>query len=224
MTAPPHGSSAAPRAISGRLICLVLAAPLYPLLVYVALSSGHRGLAVAAAGLVALTILRSPRLRLIVVIACLSLGALLSYSTTTWPGVQALAFAPPVLINLGIAWLFGRTLLPGREPLISTFARFEQGGTLPADLGPYTRRLTLIWAVFTASMALVSVMLAALGWLVAWSWFTGVINYALVVLLFVGEWRYRRWRFAHHRHFSLLEMRQYLKLLPAAGKPPHQTD
>jgi uncharacterized membrane protein len=70
----------------------------------------------------------------------------------------------------------------------------------------------------------VSAALATLGWLGAWSGFTGLVNYALVTLLFLGEWRYRRWRFPHYRHFSLLEMRQYLRCWRRLREAPAADD
>ena len=116
-----------------------------------------------------------------------------------------LVFLPPVAINAGFAILFARTLLPRHEPMVSRFARIERG-CLEPDLVPYTRRLTWVWVVFFVAMALVSGALALFGPRAAWVWFTGVGNYAGVVILFVGEYFYRRHRFAHYRHLSPIDL------------------
>ena len=55
------------------------------------------------------------------------------------PPAEWLLFIPPILINAMLAWLFGRTLVRGRVPLIARFALMEQG-TLSAELAAYTRR------------------------------------------------------------------------------------
>ena len=116
-----------------------------------------------------------------------------------------LLVAPPILINAALAYLFGSTLLPGRDPFISRFARMEQG-TLPADLAHYTRRLTWIWVLLFAALAMTALALALFGSLAAWSTFTNVITYALVGLLFAGEYAYRRLRYRQYRHASLPDL------------------
>jgi uncharacterized membrane protein len=117
-----------------------------------------------------------------------------------------LGIALPAAANLALCWLFGRTLAAGREPMIARFARIERGEALPADLARYTRGLTLAWTVFFASMAAISLALAAWGPLAVWSLFTNAINYALVALFFVGEYVLRRVRFRHYRHPSPIEV------------------
>ena len=117
----------------------------------------------------------------------------------------ALLVAPPILINAALAYLFGSTLLPGRDPFISRFARIEQGA-LPADLARYTRRLTWIWALLFTVMAVTALALALFGSLAAWSTFTNVITYSLVGALFAGEYAYRRLRYRQYRHASLPDL------------------
>lgn len=119
------------------------------------------------------------------------------------PQEQWLLYLPPVAINLALCWLFGRTLVRGREPLIARFAAMEQG-MLSAELASYTRVLTWVWTVLFALAAATSVALALWGSREAWSLFTNFINYALVAALFLGEFTYRRWRYRGYRHHSLL--------------------
>jgi len=117
------------------------------------------------------------------------------------PGFGLLLFLPPVGVNLGLAWFFGRTLAPGREALITRFARLEHGQPDPRLLA-YTHRLTWVWTVFFLVMAMVSVALAASGVREAWVWFTAVGNYLCVAALFAIEHAYRRWRFPHNDSVS----------------------
>lgn len=118
---------------------------------------------------------------------------------------QVLLYAPPILIDATLALAFAASLRPPREPVITRFARMEHA-TLPAELAIYTRRLTLAWATLFAAMAIVALWLALWGSLEAWSTFTNVVSYLLVAALFAGEHAYRRWRFRHLRHASLLEL------------------
>jgi len=113
-----------------------------------------------------------------------------------------LVYAPPVVLNVLFCAVFARTLRPGGEAMVSRFARIEHGSTLPPDLVRYTRFLTGLWATFFAAMAMASIALALWGSVAAWSLFTNLLNYLLVVLLFTLEYLYRRLRYRHYRHVS----------------------
>ncbi|MBV8665945.1 MAG: hypothetical protein JO269_05605 [Burkholderiaceae bacterium] len=125
-----------------------------------------------------------------------------------WPAAPAFVLLlPPTLLNLLLAALFGATLRAGREPMIGMFARLEQAGlsgqadaVLPAELASYTRKLTWLWCALFLVMATISAWLACAGPLSWWAWFTGVLSYVLMGLLFLGEYLFRRRRYAHYRH------------------------
>jgi len=121
-------------------------------------------------------------------------------------GSAAAGFALPIVLNLALGALFGRTLASGREPMIARFARIERGGELPPDLARYTRSLTVAWTAFFVVMAATSLGLALWGTVFAWSLFTNVVNYLLVGLFFVAEYVYRRVRYRHHQHASPSEV------------------
>lgn len=121
------------------------------------------------------------------------------------PNEEWLLYVPPIAVNLGLCWLFGRTLARGRVPLISRFAMLEQG-TLSAELVAYTRMLTWLWTLLFAGAALAALLLALSGDRDAWSLFTNLVNYVLVAALFLGEFAYRRLRFRNYRHQSPLQM------------------
>ncbi|MEP7181069.1 MAG: hypothetical protein ABI886_02635 [Betaproteobacteria bacterium] len=116
-----------------------------------------------------------------------------------------LVYLPPVVLNLGIAALFARTLGPGREPMISMFARAERG-VLEPDLARYTRTLTMVWVAFFVGAAVLSAALAASAPPAVWGAWVAVGNQVAAGSLFVGEYLYRRSRFAHYRHASPLAL------------------
>jgi len=113
--------------------------------------------------------------------------------------MPALAYALPVAINLGLAAVFAMTLRRGREPMIARFARAERGRLEP-DLVRYTRRLTGLWTAYFALAAAVTLALWLAGWPRALAAFAIAGNPLAMVALFVGEWWYRRRRFAHYVH------------------------
>jgi len=141
--------------------------------------------------------------RIHAVLSCLTFAILMSWFVIAAPGL--VLFVPPVAINLALAVAFGSSLLPARTPVISTFALMEQG-RLPLDLARYTRLMTWIWSVLFAAMAGVAAWLAVHGPIEVWSTFVNGVSYLLVASLFVGEYGYRRRRFSHYRHATLLEL------------------
>jgi len=159
------------------------------------------------------------------VVTTLSVAAAVAYPFLAFwlpaqrvPGLGLLLFLPPVGVNLGLAWFFGRTLKSGREALITRFARLERGEPEPRIM-TYTRRLTWVWVVFFLIMAAISVALAASGAREAWVWFTAIGNYLCVAALFAIEYGYRRWRLPRKDHVS---PRQQLLMMRAALRDQHR--
>ncbi|MGB5833496.1 MAG: hypothetical protein WBG92_16075 [Thiohalocapsa sp.] len=97
---------------------------------------------------------------------------------------------PPVVIAFGLAWIFGRTLLPGRTALISRIGE-RMRGELPASVALYGQRLTAIWTLFFMLMGLECLLLGLYAPPFWWSLFTNFINYGLIALLFVIEYPIR---------------------------------
>ena len=148
-------------------------------------------------------------------------------------------FAPPVLIAGGVAWLFGRSLRAGEVPLIERFARAMEATELDPERRAYARRLTAVWAGFTATLAVVNLVLALLAEprgllataglhppvsvpLEAWSLFANVLNYVLLGALFAGEFAWRRHRFPGQAHGRFVDfLRGLARLGPALlrGRP-----
>lgn len=103
-------------------------------------------------------------------------------------------YLPPVLISGGMLWLFARTLLRGREPLITTLARRVFQEQDPQVLC-YTRQVTQLWSLFLLAMLLECLLLALFAPLEIWSLFANLLNYLFIALLFLLEYGYRRLRF-----------------------------
>ena len=97
---------------------------------------------------------------------------------------------PSLLINGMLFWVFGRTLLPGREPLIQRMSRLEVGD-LSQRRKDYARALTTIWAVFFALSFFASIALSIVADLATWSWAINLGVPAAALGLFLGEHGFR---------------------------------
>ena len=117
--------------------------------------------------------------------------------------------------NLLSCYQFAATLLPGREPLISRYTRFDFGH-LPPDCAGYTRGLTWLWAALLAGFA--AAQAAALwGW-----WRPGAVLGAEVAVggaLFLGEHVVRNLRFPHHGPATPRRTVRAVRLAHAAATP-----
>lgn len=89
-------------------------------------------------------------------------------------------------VNLFLLCYFGRTLAPGREPLITRFAR-RVHGALPPAMERSTRQLTVAWCIFFSAQLIASALLYAFAPLHAWSVFINLLNLPLLALMFVGQ-------------------------------------
>ena len=108
-------------------------------------------------------------------------------------------FVPPVASFTLFLWFFGRTLLPGRQPLVTAIARFVHGSITP-EVERYTRGVTVAWCAFFGAMGAASVALAALAPVAVWSFCSNVLSYPLVGAMFAAEYAIRRRRFPDYRH------------------------
>lgn len=206
------------------LIVEVLLAAGYALLAHLASARGSAPFALAALLALVLLVLAAPlaaRRRW----AWLALPLLLGASWALFRAGHAalpLLLVPVVFIGL-IAWVFGRTLRPGRAPLIARIVaaldHVEPAG-LSADLRAYTRSLTAAWALLLGVLALINLglamiatpdgLLAGLGvqppvsiTRTQWSWFANLCNYGIVGGFFFAEYLLRKRRFpGRYRNFA----------------------
>ena len=208
---PASPSPATPAALPvGLRVALALA---YPLLAHLAGARGDGGWAAVAMADLVLLLLLGPLLErrswaLVLLASCL-LGL-------WWISLSRYALLPlllPPMLFLGLAgWFFGRTLRPGRVPLITRIVEAlnaQAGLPMTPDLYRYTRRLTTVWAVLLAVLALANLLLALCavpGGMLAqfgyrpplvvsdeqWSWVANFLNYGIVAGLFCGEYLWRK--------------------------------
>jgi uncharacterized membrane protein len=131
---------------------------------------------------------------------------LIAAFAAVWQGYVsaiALLLAPSVLANLTMLYVFGHTLLPGREPLITRFRRLDIGHVAPKFIS-YTRRLTMLWTILFAAGTLASLAAAMAGDFELWSWIAFILLPALTVTLFLGEHVYRAYRYGAEERTSPL--------------------
>jgi uncharacterized membrane protein len=124
---------------------------------------------------------------------------------------------PPVLVPALIGWTFGRTLLPGKRPLVERVARGFHAPAVPsADILAYARGVTWAWSILLGGVALVNAvmilnlvpggLLALLGQAPRWpvsaevfAWFGNTGTYLLIGAMFAAEFSIRLWRFPDYR-------------------------
>ncbi|MRS98445.1 hypothetical protein GJQ57_07200 [Ralstonia pickettii] len=106
--------------------------------------------------------------------------------------------------NMMMAYVFGRTLVAGREPLCTRFARMVHG-TLTPGIARYARRITLVWTLFFLATTAVSTLLFATASTVAWSTFANYLSLPLVGVMFVAEYLCRRIVLRGEPHSTLFD-------------------
>ncbi len=147
-------------------------------------------------------------------LACVAaLAGLVALARSPWS--MALLLLVPVLFIWMIAWVFARTLLPGRVPLITRLVAAIDATTpdgLAPELNRYTCAVTTTWALALGLLGLGNLMLALVaqprGLLamfglqapfgvteVQWAWLANWLNYGIVGGVMLVEYGYRKWRF-----------------------------
>ena len=92
--------------------------------------------------------------------------------------------------NLILAIVFGRTLAPGHEPLVSRFARLIHG-SIPTEVEQYTRKVTFAWTLFFATLFVLSCVLYFGHFLAAWSVLANIMSPFLIAAMFIVEYAVR---------------------------------
>jgi uncharacterized membrane protein len=122
-------------------------------------------------------------------------------------GLVAAYGIPHAVIYLALLGVFGRTLLAGREALITRLAR-RVHGVLPPEMERYTRRLTFVWCLFFAGQVAISALLYKFASLDTWSLFINLLNLPLLALMFAVDYVYRVIRFRQYPQASILKVIQ----------------
>ena len=120
-----------------------------------------------------------------------------------------LLLLPPLFVNAVLFYIFARSLLPGRDALITGFHRYIHGD-VSAEVARYTRRLTLLWVIFFGVSLGVVLLLAQIPDPDGWSWRLSLALPLAAVAFFVGEHLFRA-RF--RRHYGVLPLWQTLNKL-----------
>jgi uncharacterized membrane protein len=145
------------------------------------------------------------------------LGVLALSAGAYGSGNAGLRDALPTLLTTFVAWLFARTLRPGRTPLIARAVAALDGPDHLADpaVARYARRLTQLWAAYLLILAgiVAALALRARYGTAAWNWAPsaqhfGAIGVPLAVAaLLLGEFALRRWllpQAPRHRLFAFV--------------------
>jgi uncharacterized membrane protein len=102
----------------------------------------------------------------------------------------------PVLVQLALMVFFGRGLFPDKAPSFIERVVRLQFPESPTAVSVYCRQLTLVWTAFFAFNAVMGMVLAIWGSGYWWALYNGVLIYVLMAVLGIGEYIYRRIRFA----------------------------
>jgi len=144
----------------------------------------------------------------------LSLGLLLGLGAAL--DHPAFVLALPVVTNAAFLAQFAGSL-SGPVPLVERFARLQHQD-LTGEERRYCRTVTLVWSVYFAVNAGVTILLTVWAPLSWWTLYTGVLAYVAMGTLFTIEYlvrKYRFRRFGPHLHDRLL-----LRLLPRPAAAP----
>jgi len=139
-------------------------------------------------------------------LACLVASTLI----VRWQGTHWVLLLPPIAIPLSLMFLFGASLRPGQQPMVTRFALLARG-SLPPELVTYTRSVTVLWVVVFAALTLSALLLALFASREAWSLATNFLHYFFIGAVFAGEYLWRRWHFRHLEHPGFLAYLRQLK-------------
>jgi uncharacterized membrane protein len=103
-----------------------------------------------------------------------------------------------------LAYGFGATLAPGREPLCTYFAGLVHP-QLSANARRYTRAITVAWTAFFIFLAGISTVLFIFAAGATWAFFANVLTPVLTALFFVAENAFRRFHLPAAERVGLLE-------------------
>jgi uncharacterized membrane protein len=116
----------------------------------------------------------------------------------------------PLAVNGVLLWFFASTLFNGRTPLITRFASLMREDMPPAVLA-YTRWATIAWSAYFLIMLTLSLLMALYAPIELWSFFSNVLSYVLLVLMFLLEFTVRRLVVHEHMDYSFSEFLQRLR-------------
>ncbi len=145
---------------------------------------------------------KAERYRLALAVAA---AACVALSGMEWPartiGLTVAGLCHAAAYGGLLAW-FAASLRPGREPVVTGFAR-RMRRTMPDRVVRYTRKVTWAWCVFFAAELALSAGLLAWAPRAAWSGFVNLANLPAVAAMMLGEFACRFVLFRHEPRTSL---------------------
>lgn len=167
---------------------LVTAATIaYPLMVYAGF--GRWDPFWLAVGLAALMLLRAWAGRDLVWLIAAAGAAVLALATRMAGSWVPLKLYPVMVSGILLAVFAASVLHP--PTIIERIARLAEP-ELPAHAVAYTRRVTLAWCTFFAFNGSIALATVVWGSEEVWLLYNGLVSYALVGLMFAGEWMLRQ--------------------------------
>jgi uncharacterized membrane protein len=128
--------------------------------------------------------LRAPvRLPAIAAVMACTIGACMFHLRS---GLMLSSGSPHAVIYSALLIGFALSLLPGRIPIVTFFARTIHGRIAP-EIEIYTRRVTWAWCWFFGLELIGSAVLLMLAPVAWWSIFVNILNVPLLVAMFLGE-------------------------------------
>jgi uncharacterized membrane protein len=106
-------------------------------------------------------------------------------------------------LYISLLIIFALSLRRSQEPIVTRFAR-RIHGELPGEVAQHGRHATIAWCMFFAGQLLMSVTLISLASRDTWSLFVNVLDWPLLLTMFVFDYLWRRLRFPHRRHIGLV--------------------
>lgn len=107
-------------------------------------------------------------------------------------------------LQLALLITFTRTLRSGQQPLCTQFAEMVHNTLSPEQIS-YTRKVTVAWALFFASVAIISSWLFFFYPINIWSVFSNFIYLPLVGLMFIIEYIVRIWALPEKDSSSIMD-------------------
>ncbi|HUQ53137.1 MAG TPA: hypothetical protein VM692_13010 [Gammaproteobacteria bacterium] len=171
-------------------VAVVLALAAYPLVVYTTIGRfGPTGVAalLAAVCLARLVILklRAPASFGGGYLTAVCVGGLLLAAASFWLDSTGAVLYYPVLVNAALLVVFAASLV-SPPSAIERIARLRDPDLPPAAV-VYTRRVTIVWAVFFALNGAAALYTALCTTLETWALYNGLIAYVLIGALFAAE-------------------------------------
>jgi uncharacterized membrane protein len=100
---------------------------------------------------------------------------------------------------------FGASLAHDREPLVTAIARRTRS-SMPPQIVRYTRHVTSAWCIFFSAQLAGSLLLLILAPIETWSFFVNVLNFPLVLLMFVTEFVCRSRLVSNQSHGKITDI------------------